>query len=382
MKRALAVPVALALALAMPGAAGAQSISLDVRDAAMGDVVALLAAQTGRNIVCEGAPTGRVTLHLSNVPFEDALDVVARAGGLQIRKQGNILVLAPAADSQGGTTQAYALRYLRPDDAVADLKVMRPDGTYLADKEQNQILVVGGDAVQDAARAALETLDRPSPQVLFEVKVADVQPTEDSNFGLEFGGFDLQGQPTPGSATYAFAGAAIPWYVRLNALVSQGHASVLATPRLMTVNGREADLLIGQSYPIVYDASVFGGQNVQFVDIGVKLRVTPTIGADGSVTAELHPEYSELLGQTPTGYPIVANRKLDATLRVKSDQTIVLGGLMQDASNDVIEKIPGLSDLPIIGKFFQNRLAHRERDEIVFLITPHVIYPGQPVPSK
>ena len=114
----------------------------------------------------------------------------------------------------------------------------------------------------------------------------------------------------------------------------------------------------------------------------MKLRVTPTIGADGSVTAELHPEYSELLGQTPTGYPIVANRKLDATLRVKSDQTIVLGGLMQDASNDVIEKIPGLSDLPIIGKFFQNRLAHRERDEIVFLITPHVIYPGQPVPSK
>lgn len=380
--RVLTLAIALSLTSIAPGIAAAQTISIDVRDAAMGDVVSLLAAQTGRNIVCEGGGTQRITLRLSNVPFDDALEVVARSAGLEVQKRGSILVLAPSGDAAGAASEAYPLRYLRPDDAVADLKVMRPDGTYLADKEQNQIVAVGGSAIQDAVRAALATLDRPSPQVLFEVKVADVQPTEDTNFGLEFGGFDLQGQATPGSATYAFTGATIPWYVRLNALVSEGRASVLATPRLMTVNGREADLLIGQSYPIVYDASVFGGQNVQFVDIGVKLRVTPTIGADGTVTADLHPEYSELLGQTSTGYPIVANRKLDATLRVKSDQTIVLGGLMQDTDNDLIEKIPGLGDLPVIGKFFQNRVAHHERDEIVFLITPHVIYPGQPVPMK
>jgi type II secretory pathway component GspD/PulD (secretin) len=130
----------------------------------------------------------------------------------------------------------------------------------------------------------------------------------------------------------------------------------------------------------VFNTSVPGGQNVQFVDIGVKLRLTPTIGDDGVVTAELHPEYSEIEGITSTGYPIITNRKIDATLRVNDAQTIVLGGLMMDTSSETISKVPGLADIPILGKIFQNKQTAHERDEIVFLITPHVIYP-EPVPG-
>jgi type II secretory pathway component GspD/PulD (secretin) len=154
----------------------------------------------------------------------------------------------------------------------------------------------------------------------------------------------------------------------------------LATPKLVTINNKEADLSIGETYPIVYSTSVFGGQNVQYVDIGVHLRLTPTIGADGSVIAELHPEYSELVGFTPTGYPIVANRKIDSTLHVRDNETIVLGGLMRETSTETISKIPGLGDIPILGKLFQNKQSTHERDEIVFLITPHVVYPGSPLP--
>jgi type II secretory pathway component GspD/PulD (secretin) len=128
---------------------------------------------------------------------------------------------------------------------------------------------------------------------------------------------------------------------------------------------------------VIYNTSVLGGQNVQFVDIGVKLRLTPTIGPDGTVTADLHPEYSELLGLTTTGYPIIANRKIDSTLRVADSQTIVLGGLLRDVDNQTLERVPGLSSIPILGEFFKNRITHHERDEIVFLITPHVIYPEQ-----
>ncbi|MBV8583651.1 MAG: type II and III secretion system protein [Candidatus Eremiobacteraeota bacterium] len=170
--------------------------------------------------------------------------------------------------------------------------------------------------------------------------------------------------------------------MKLNALVSKGHAQILATPKLVTINNKEADLTIGETYPIVYSTSVLGGQNVQYVDIGVHLRLTPTIGSDGSVTAELHPEYSELIGFTSTGYPIVANRKIDSTLRVSDNQTIVLGGLMRDTSNETLEKVPWLGDIPILGKLFQNKETAHERDEIVFLITPHVIYPGSSPPAK
>ena len=186
---------------------------------------------------------------------------------------------------------------------------------------------------------------------------------------------------TPGSTSYAFTGGSIPVNVTLNALLTQGRAQILATPKLVALNNTEADLLVGETYPIVFNTSVLGGQNVQFVDVGVKLRMIPTIGDDGVVTAELHPEYSEIEGITSTGYPIITNRKLDTVLRVSDGQTIVLGGLMMDTSNETITKVPGLADIPILGKLFQNKQTARTKNEIVFLITPHVIY-AEPPPKK
>ena len=167
----------------------------------------------------------------------------------------------------------------------------------------------------------------------------------------------------------------------LNALVSEGHAQILATPKLVTINNKEADLLIGQTYPVVFYDMRLGGQQVQFVDIGVKLRLTPTIGPDGSVTAEMHPEYSAIEGFV-SGYPVIANRKIDSTLRVADNQTIVLGGLLRDVDSETLTRMPGLANIPVIGKIFQNKQRTHERDEVVFLITPHVIYANSPVPSK
>ncbi|HVA34044.1 MAG TPA: secretin N-terminal domain-containing protein [Candidatus Baltobacteraceae bacterium] len=422
-------------------------VTIDVHDVEIGDVVALLAAESGVNLVTDASvKPERITLHLHDVTFDAALAAIAAAHGLTVRREGTILIVAAAqtlsrdgdtavialrhaqpedvakeisdalpqgtvivpdkrtgsvivegdanttnrarrlvglldgprfSQTAGRQTKSYRLRYLKPDDVVTKLKVTTPDGSFLADEEQNAVLVTGGERVQASAQSLIASLDVASPQVLFEVKVADITPVNDSsNVGFEFGGLDLTGQPLAGAAEYAFTGGTIPVNVRLNLLVSKGHAQILATPKLVTINNKEADLMIGETYPIVYSTSVLGGQNVQYVDIGVHLRLTPTIGTDGSVTAELHPEYSELIGFTSTGYPIVANRKIDSTLRVADNQTIVLGGLMRETSNETLEKVPGLADIPIIGKLFQNRSSNHERDEIVFLITPHVIYPG------
>jgi type II secretory pathway component GspD/PulD (secretin) len=363
-------------------------LSIDVRDVDISQVIALLAAESGVNVVTDGSvKPERLTIHLHGVTFEDALAAIAGTHALQVRREGDILVVgaaaamnrrgesvvlplqhaqpeqiakeiavalpegtvivpdkrtssvvvagdagttvrarrlvealdaAPSADGTLATTRSYRLRFSRPDDIVAKLKAVVAEGAFLADEEQNAVLVTGQETVQKSARGLIASVDRASPQVMFEVKVADVTPINDaSNVGLEFGGLDLQGQPLPGAVAYAFTNGTIPVNVRLNALVSTGRASILATPKLVTINNKEADLTIGETYPIVYSTSVLGGQNVQYVDIGVHLRLTPTIGTDGSVTAELHPEYSELVGFTPSGYPIVANRKIDSTLRVQ-----------------------------------------------------------------
>jgi type II secretory pathway component GspD/PulD (secretin) len=447
---------AFALCLLLPCAtvvAASPSISIDVNDAGLDDVIALLAAESGINVVTDASvKPERITLHLHNVTFDEALQAIVATHDLTVRHQGGIVIVASAggtvragqtvvlplqhaqaediakelaqgmpagataiADKRTGSvvvtgdpeaidraralvdlldaaprnassfpaTQSYKLRYLKPDDVVTKLKALVPDGSFLADEEQNAVLATGSERTQSETQRLIATLDVAAPQVMFEVKVADVTPINDSsNFGFEFGGLDITGQPTIGSAAYSFTGGTIPVIVRLNALITTGRAAILATPKLVTINNKEADLTIGETYPIVYSTSVFGGQNVQYVDIGVHLRLTPTIGTDGSVTAELHPEYSELIGYTSTGYPIVANRKIDSTLRVKDNETIVLGGLMRDTTSETISKLPWLSEIPILGKFFQNKQTAHERDEIVFLITPHVIYPQTPPPAR
>jgi type IV pilus assembly protein PilQ len=115
-----------------------------------------------------------------------------------------------------------------------------------------------------------------------------------------------------------------------------------------------------------------GFPSVQTIDVGVRLRITPTIGVDGAITAEVHPEYSQIIGFNAS-FPVIANRKVDATLRVDDGETIVLGGLFQDVSSETISKLPFLGDVPILGPFFRNKARTHTRDEVVFFITPRLI---------
>lgn len=447
MKKAAAIFLTMLLCY---GAGPSGRISLDVRDVPLEDVLSLLAAQSGVNIVADGSTRDeRISLRLRSVTFDSALQVIAQSHDLEVRSVAGVLIVGKSAamnkrgagaagsfagdtavivllhaqadsvarelaaalpdgavvvadkasgriavsgdpdtlnrakllaaafdvEPNGGQTGtvAYRLRYIKASAAAASLKGALADGSYLADDAQNAIIVTGDPLMQATAARFIRTLDAAAPQVSFEVRVADLIPsTESSNVGIEFGGYDLSGQPLSGAATYAFTKDSLALNARLNAMMSRGKAQILATPKLVTLNNKEADLLIGETYPVIYYDARMGGQQVQFVDVGVKLRLTPTIGADGSIIAEMHPEYSAI--QTFVGgYPVIANRKIDSTLRVRDGETIVLGGLLRDIDSETITRVPWLADIPVLGKVFQNRESSRERDEIVFLITPHIL---------
>lgn len=452
--------ILMLLATATGVRAAIPHISLDVRDADMADVFALLAEEGGRNIVADASlPQQKLTLRMRDVTFDQALDAILNANGLQVHREGRIYIVGAAAsmnrrypgvaDSRSAQTvvvhlvnaapedvakslvgalpegtvvvpdartssliatgsaatvarvrvlvraldatsagdagsarnRAIHLRFLKASDAVKALKGTLPDGSYVADDGQNAVVVSGGPDRQQSAKQFLDSLDVAPAQVAFEVRVADLVPVNDaSNVGVEFGGFDLGGTPTLGGAAYAFAKNSLQINARLNALVTRGRAQILATPKLVTVNNREASMLIGETYPVVYYDARIGGTQVQFVDVGVKLRLTPTVGSDGSVTAELHPEYSAIEGFVG-GYPVLANRKIDSTLRVRDNETIVIGGLLRETDSETVTKIPGLAEIPILGKIFANRQRSHERDDIVFLLTPHVLYPQSAAPG-
>jgi type II secretory pathway component GspD/PulD (secretin) len=443
--------IASCIVLAASAVRAQVPLSIDARDTELGDVIRLIALQSGTNIVADASvKSRRITFRLHDVDAATALTTLVRAYDLQTHRAGGIVLVGDAAamnrrfsdgtspdaprtdvfslarakpdevatallaalpigtvavadkrtasvivtgsadtisramrlitalDAPAASTAraiasvAIPLRNAKPSDAVKALKGMLPDAAIVADDRSNTVVVNAPADVAENVRALLASVDQPGRQVLFEVRVTDVKPIDDSsNVGIQFGGNGF-GAGAVAQFPYTLTKNSIEINAQLNALVQTGHAQILATPRIATVNNHEATLLIGEQYPIVTVNQQTGYPTVSNVNIGVQLRVTPTIGSDGSITAELHPEFSAVIGFNAS-FPIVANRKVDSTVRVRDGETIVLGGLFQETSSETISKLPFLGDIPILGQFFRNKLASHQRDEVVFLITPHII---------
>ena len=450
MKRLVIMIVAL-VALAFPAAAHEDRLRIDAHDVELADVIRLLGAQSGRNVVADGSvKSQRVTLRLTGVTFDEALNTLVTAYGLQLHHDGRITIVGDAASmnrrypddstSAGTQTAAISMHHARPDDIVASLqtalapgtvvigdkrtgtivitgsattlararrlvealdapafgtggtfalqviplrnirasealhalKGVAPDGAVFADDRQNAVVVTGNSELLSNVRALLASIDAPGRQVMIEVRVADVQPVNDTtDVGVQFGGTSF-GAGALAQFPYTLTKSSVVVNAQIDTLIQRGRASILAEPKIATLNNREASLLVGEQYPVVTVNQQTGFPSVQTIDVGVRLRLTPTVGDDGSITADLHPEYSQIIGFNDS-FPIIANRKIDATLRVRDGETIVLGGLFEDVDSATITKFPVLGDLPVLGAFFRNRQTSHNKDEVVFFITPHVL---------
>jgi type IV pilus assembly protein PilQ len=371
---------ALVLGLGTARVTAGTQISIDARNTDLNDVIGLIARQSGLNIVADASVKARrITFRLHDVDTDVALTTLTQAYDLQAHRTGNIVVIGDAAtmNRRYGTandSMAIELRNAKPSEAVKALKGALPDTGMFADDRSNTVVLTGSAEAQTAARSLLSHLDGPGRQVLFEVRVTDVKPIDETtNVGIQFGGADF-GAGALAQFPFALTKGTVAVNAQINALVQNGHAQILATPRIATLNNHEATLLVGETYPIVTVNQQTGFPTVTNVNVGVQLRVTPTIGEGGTITAEFHPEYSEIIGFNAS-FPIIANRKVDAVLRVRDGETIVLGGLFQDTSSETISRLPFLGSIPILGPFFRNKATSRQRDEVVFFITPHLLPP-------
>jgi type II secretory pathway component GspD/PulD (secretin) len=301
--------------------------------------------------------------------------VIVSGSATTVERARRLIAALDAPAHTGGAStslRTFRLRNVKASDAVKALKGSVPDNALVADDRQNVVVVTGGDELQTTARGLLESIDTPGKQVMFEVRVADLAPQIDSsNVGIQVGGQGY-GSGALGQVPYLLTRSSLLINAQLNALVQTGRASILAQPRIATLNNKEATLLVGETYPVVTTNLQTGYPTITNIDIGVKLRLTPTIGDDGSITAELHPEYSQIMGFN-NAFPIVATRKVDSTLRVRDGETIVLGGLFSDIDSDTVTKLPFLGDIPVLGSVFRNRARSHTRDEVVFYITPHIL---------
>lgn len=383
-----------------PQYASSGTVSIDVKNADIVDVLKVLAQQSGQNIIATSSVKGTTTVSLHDVPLKTALDLVVRTNGLEYRTVGNVYVVGTPDDltkqfgSAGQTAQtvAFPIKYADPTALGKQIGTVLPAGSFTIDPRTDTLLVTGSPDIIQSARNFLALADVPAPQVVFEVKVIDITKNNDSsNVGVSFGGSsdlglfenciacpavpDLASPPKTSLnpiAVQPFTRNAFFISTKVNYLISHNEAELLANPRVAALDNQQASLLIGQTYPIVYYDPKAGNFQVQYIDIGVKLIITPVINTDGYITTTMNVERSVITGLVQN-FPILNNRKVTDTLRVKDGDTIVLGGLLDDEVTKTITKVPLLGDIPILGALFRNVQKGKIHNEVVFLITPHIM---------
>ena len=156
-------------------------------------------------------------------------------------------------------------------------------------------------------------------------------------------------------------------------MIENSDSKVLASPRIATQSGEEAEVYVGQRYPIVFYDPRAGQFQVQYVDIGTRLEAKPEVKDDGHIIVEVTPTTSSAGALVNNQYPITYERTAKSKVRVKDGDTIVLGGLISDSESHSVSKLPLLGDLPIIGALFRYESNDSSRSEVVFMVTPHMM---------
>ena len=276
------------------------------------------------------------------------------------------------------------------------------DAMITSDTETRRLIIVTDDATNDNIRTIIASLDKPKPQVLINVVFVQVTHANDLDLGAEAtytGKIAIKTNPT-GIAETKFglaAAAADPlsfgaFYkilgdhgieATLHALAAKNKTEILSRPSILTRSSQQATIMVGQSVPIITNSRVSDLNNstintVQYQDIGIILRVTPFITAEGLVEMIVSPEISSLSATTvpisnTVSSPVIDKRAADTVVVTPSDQTVVIGGLISTQRNDRDTKVPILGDIPILGYAFKRKIKADTKTELLIFLTPHVV---------
>jgi len=382
-----------------------QPISLDYVDANLTTVLKSIAYSYDLNIVISKAVTGKVSARLKNVSLDEALDCILRVNKYRYSRKENIVYII--SDSEADLqTEFFSLKYLTAKAAQGFIaKNISGEGEIQVNEMTNSLLVRDHADNLEIVREILAGADQQPLQVLIEAKLVDINSTDAETLGTSLEAtLNPKGHLSSATITTGGEGAItdslasgggllelVPRFkslsnanVTISALIEKNKARILASPSIATLSGLEAKIIIGDRIPY-RDATTSvasGGTSTttstqNFVEVGTKLQVTPYVSADGWITMKIHPEVSNLTGYSDDGVPLVGTREADATIRVRDNETIIIGGLIKSEQSSNEDGVPGLRTLPVLGWFFKKHVARDVNSELVVFITPHIIRSSQ-----
>ncbi len=401
-------------------------ISLDFKDVPVADVLRLIAEVSDLNLIAGDEVDGNVTIRLVDVPWDQALDVILLTKGLGFVRVGNVLRIAPAdiikaeeelrlQERRNKETLEDLVVKLQPVNyaSVADMaqlvkRLLTPRGTVNTDVRTNTLIIKDIPSVIDEATALIKAIDTETPQVLIEAKIVEAaldfsrelgsvwslgtNQLEDGFSGnapnRDLGGPDFRfhdannvifGNPITSLPTGLLNMNAFVLNedfnvnVQIQAAESTGDGKVISSPRVLTLDNREAEIQQGVSIP--FQTFENGDAKLEFIDAVLSLLVTPHVTSDKTIIMQVEvtrnaPDDSV---PTPTGSPAIARAEARTETLVKDGQTLVIGGIYTVNESERESRVPYLHRIPVIGSAFKSREVTDQRKELLIFVTPRIV---------
>ncbi|MBM4144651.1 MAG: type IV pilus secretin PilQ [Nitrospira sp.] len=413
---------------------GKENVNFDFQDQDIVPIFRLFADISGCNLFVHPDVRGKATMKFRDVPWNQALDTILKTFSLDKSVEGNIIRIAPntifAKESEEKIRAREALVKAEPLDtkifpvsyaevaiveaAVRNSKILSPRGSISVDKRTSSMLIKDVASVFPEVENLLATLDRPTPQVLIEARIVEVNTNNEQELGIQWGlnlkasntlagigglsgvPFTSSGPFTGGNYLVDFpskgvgplGGSGITFGIinpartmgldiQLSAIASVGNLKVISNPKILTVDNGKAKILQGKSIP-VRKLTTEGTISTEFKDVTLELNVTPHITPDGSIAMAVEIKKEELDPTVPSveGVPGTDKKEANTNVIIKDGETIVIGGMYKITTNDSEQGVPGLMKIPVLGWLFKTNKTSTTTTELLIFVTPRIV--GKP----
>ncbi|WP_280540909.1 type IV pilus secretin PilQ family protein [Chromohalobacter sp. 11-W] len=405
-----------------------EPVSLNFQNIQVREVLSVLSDFSGVNIVASDSVQGSVTLNLTQVPWDQALDLILKSHGLASRREGDVIVVAPAdelaqmerqtlenrAQSQqlaSLKTEYVQVRYAKATDLATMLRgsegfgLLSERGRVTVDERTNTLLVRDTPEQLAGIRDMLDRLDVPVRQVQIEARIVIARDTASQELGVNWGVSQSQGvtfdedgvgsvvDRNPSGANRGSAGLSVDLGdsdgsgsafsfgylsgdvlldLELRALESEGKSQTISQPKIITANQKKAVIKQGQEIPY-QESTSSGATNVEFKEAVLSLAVTPQITPDDSIVMDLLINNDTVADSSYDGAPAIDTNSIETQVLVDDGETVVLGGILTSEQLRNLYKTPLLGDLPFIGSLFRYTQESNEKVELLIFITPKII---------
>ena len=401
-----------------------EPMTLSLQGADVKDVLRSFAQISGLNVVIQPGVTGSVTIEFTDVPWDQALDQILKINGLGYQLEGSIMRVAPVAllreEAEEQARLEAAKKLLIPLRTImrrisyasaaeiasilgsgGSASIMSERGSAIVDTRTNTLIIKELPSHINTVIAVIENLDTPEPQVMIEARIIETTKRFSRTLGIQLGfgavadarhgnttGLQFPNTGTASGGVNLLTGGANGFLditlgnvlntfnldLFLRAAESEGLINILSAPRITTLNNQTASIQSGLQIPIQTIAN--NTVSVQFVNATLRLEVTPHVTAEGTVLMDIDIQKREpQLAFAVVGASNAPISTKDASTRVivRDGGTTVIGGIYKVTSDHGEDRVPGLSNIPILKHLFKNKRRNDENEELLIFITPRVV---------